>query len=282
MQIGDWQIDSLHGGDFWLDGGVVFGIVPRTLWAGLFAPDEQNRIRIANHCLLARNGRQTVLIDAGNGSKWSPLDRRFYGIEPGNPIVESLASFGVEPDQIDLVVFSHLHRDHVGGASHWNGDRRPTPTFRRARHLVGRREWEDALSQAPELLTAYPPEHLAPLEAAGLVEPIDEQAEILPGLRALHTGGHTRGHLALLFETADAGLLFIGDLCATTGHLHPMWNLSYDTYPLETRRVKPRLLAEAAARRWWLVWPHDPKVCAAQLAERANKSLMVVQPRSSL
>mgnify|MGYP000928179999 CR=1 FL=1 len=282
MQIGSWRVDLVRGGDFWLDGGVVFGIVPRTLWAGIYPPDTQNRIRIANHCLLARNGRQTVLIDTGNGTKWSPLDRRFYGLEAGDPLIESLRSLSVEPDEVDLVVFSHLHRDHVGGASHWDAGRRAVVTFRRARHLVGRREWEDAIGQAPELQTAYPREHLTPLEAAGLVETIDENSEILPGLRASHTGGHTRGHMAILFEAADSGLLFIGDLCATSSHLHPMWNLAYDTFPLDTRRVKPRLLAEAAARKWWVVWPHDPQLAAARLEHRANKSPVVIDPRVSL
>ena len=282
MQIGQWRLDSLDGGDFWLDGGVVFGIVPRTLWSGVFAPDEQNRVRLACRCLLARDGQRTVLIDTGNGGKWSPLDRRFYGIEPGNPIVDNLAKFGLEPDAIDYVVLTHLHRDHVGGASHWDENRRPTATFRRARHLIGRREWEDAIGQSPELQTAYPIENLTPLEHAGLIEIVDEQAELFRGLRVRHTGGHTRGHLAIQFESAGDGLLLIGDLCATTGHLHPMWNLSYDTFPLDTRRVKPKLLAEAAERRWWVMWPHDPKVCVAQIEKRANHSLTIARAQSSL
>jgi glyoxylase-like metal-dependent hydrolase (beta-lactamase superfamily II) len=279
MNLGNWQLDTVDGGTLSLDGGVVFGIVPKTLWLNVITPDENNRVRLRNNCLLARDGRHVVLVDTGYGSKYGPLDRRFYEMDDGNPVLDSLARLGVAADHIDTVVFTHLHFDHAGGASHRNGNGPPVPTFTRARHVVGRLEWEDATSQAPELETAYPIENLTPLAEAGLVELIEGGHEIVPGLRARVTGGHTRGHMALLFESAGQSALFIGDVCASSAHLHRMWNLSYDTYPLVTRRVKPQLLAEAAAGNWWVFWPHDPKVAAARLASHPTRGLQLVDPR---
>jgi glyoxylase-like metal-dependent hydrolase (beta-lactamase superfamily II) len=282
MQLGHWRLDSVRGGDLWLDGGVVFGIVPKTLWSKVISPDENNRIRLCTNCVLARDGRRTVLIDTGYGSKHSPLDRRFYGMEPGNPVLESLAALGVAPNDIDLVILSHLHFDHAGGATCYDDRRMLVPTFPRARYLIGRLEWEDATCQTPELQTAYCMDNLSPLVNAGVVELIEGNAEIMPGLRARLTGGHTRGHLALFFESAGQVALFIGDLCPSTAHLHPMWNLSYDTHPLDTRRVKPQLLADAAREKWWILWPHDTQVAAARLECHPKRGFAVIDPRSSL
>jgi glyoxylase-like metal-dependent hydrolase (beta-lactamase superfamily II) len=282
MQLGQWQLDSVRGGDLWLDGGVVFGVVPKTLWAKVMAPDENNRIRISTNCVLARNGRHTVLIDTGYGGKYPPLDRRFYGMESGNPLLESLARLGVAPNDIDRVVLSHLHFDHAGGATCYDDRRVLVPAFPRARHIIGRLEWEDATGGAPELQTAYSMDNLTPLADSGVIELIDGNAEIVSGLRARLTGGHTRGHLALVFESAGEVALCIGDVCASTAHLHPMWNLSYDTYPLDTHRVKPQLLAEAARGKWWIIWPHDPHVVAARVECHPKRGFIVVDPRSSL
>lgn len=281
MQIGHWQLDSLDGGEFWLDGGVVFGIVPRTLWSKLVTPDEHNRICIRSHCVLARDGQHNVLIDTGYGSKFSPLDKRFYSMVDGNPIVRSLAAAGVAPEQIDTVVLTHLHFDHVGGATLRDAQRRLVPTFPRARHFVGRQEWDDAISGRAELQTAYSRDNLIPLAEADLLQFLDGDAEILPGLCTKHTGGHTRGHLAITVESQTESALVISDLCPTSHHLHPMWNLSYDTFPLDTRRVKPRLLAVAAERATWVIWPHDVQVATARL-KQSGRTLAISEPRPFL
>ena len=233
MNLGNWQLDTVDGGWLSLDGGVTFGIVPKALWGKLLPADENNRVRLRNNCLLARDGRHTVLVDTGYGGKYGPLDRRFYEMDEGNPVLDSLARLGVSPDDVDTVVLSHLHFDHAGGCTHYADGRRLVPTFARARHVVGRLEWEDATSRAAELETAYPIENLTPLADAGAVELIEGGTPILPGLQARLTGGHTRGHMSLVFESGGQTAMFIGDICATSMHLHRMWNLSYDTFPLE-------------------------------------------------
>lgn len=276
MNLGNWQLDTVDGGAFSLDGGVVYGVVPRTLWEKSTPPDEQNRLRFRNNCVLARDDRHTLLIDAGYGGKHLPLDRAFYQMDDGEPLPANLAALGVEPDDVDTVVFTHLHFDHVGGAVRRDLKSRLVPAFPRARHIVGRIEWEDATGRAPELQTAYPMENLAPLAESARVECIEGGAPIVPGLRARLTGGHTRGHLALVFESGGQTALAIGDLCPTTCHLHPLWNMAYDTHPLETRRVKPQLLAEACEGGWWVLWPHDAKVAAARLARQGKRGFHAV------
>ena len=282
MNLGNWQLDSVNGGTFSIDGGVAFGIVPRTLWGKIMPPDENNRVRLGANCVLARDGRHTLLIDAGYGSKYTALDRGFYELEKGNPVVDGLASLGVNPDDIDTVVLSHLHWDHAGGATQYNAQRTLVPTFPRARYVIGRIEWEDATSQVPELKTAYPMQNLTPLSDAGVVVLVEGNSEIVPGLRAMITGGHTRGHLALKFESGGQAALFIGDVCATSMHLHRMWNLSYDTYPLVTRRIKPRLLGEVADERAWVIWPHDVRTVAARLERHPQRGFEVVDRQSWL
>jgi glyoxylase-like metal-dependent hydrolase (beta-lactamase superfamily II) len=282
MNLGNWQLDTINGGTFAIDGGVAFGIVPRPLWSNVIAPDANNRVRLGANCLLARDGRHTVLVDAGYGDKYGKLDRNFWELEPGNPIVDNLAALGVRPEDVDLVVMTHLHWDHAGGLTRWAERGAVVPTFPNARYVIGRDEWEDALGQSPELETAYPLLNLTPLADAGLVDLIDGDEEIVPGLRARQTGGHTRGHLAFTFASAGQTAFFIGDVCATTLHLHPMWNLSYDTYPLITRKVKPQLLGEAADGNWWVIWPHDIRTPAARLQRHAKRGFEVVDRRERL
>ena len=140
MHLGNWQLDTVNGGRFRLDGGSIFGVIPKTLWSTVVEPDKLNRVPLANNCVLARDGQQTVLIDTGYGGRFEPLDRKFYDLEAGTPLLKSLDQFGVSAEDVDTVVFSHLHFDHVCGALAKEGDRL-IPTFPKARHVVGRCEW---------------------------------------------------------------------------------------------------------------------------------------------
>lgn len=283
MNLGNWQLDSVDAGALWMDGGVMFGVVPKTLWQNVAAPDKHNRLPYRVRCVLARDGRHTILIDAGYGAKFSPLERSFFGLDAGDTLLESLASLGVAPDDIDMVVLSHLHFDHVGGVSSFHGKSEPSLTFPRARHIIGRLEWDDAFGQTPELAKAYPKINLTPLEAAKeRVVLIDGDARIAPGLRARLTGGHTRGHLAFLFESGGETALCIGDLCPTTAHLRREWCLAYDTHLLDTRRNKAQLLAEAADGQWWVLWPHDLHVAAGHVARHPKREFEVLEPRNRL
>lgn len=277
MQIGSWQLDTLSGGRFWLDGGTMFGVVPKALWQKVVEVDERNRFELGTNCVLLRDERHTLLIDTGYGGKASPAEQRQMSLEPGEPLVESLDGVGIVPDQIDLVVFSHLHFDHTGGGTRAGADGAITPTFPRATHCAGRLEWEDALSGAAELRGAYPPEHLLPLEQADKVRLLDDGEEVVPGLTVQVTGGHTRGHLAIVLEADGGRAVYLGDLCPTHWHMRTMWCMAYDTHPLETRRRKPELLGQAADENWLILWDHDPQMAACRIARDAKREFVVTE-----
>lgn len=269
VQIGRWRIDFLQGGRFHMDGGVLFGVVPRRLWQMAHTPDAQNRLPCACNCFLLRDGRHTALIDAGYGGKHAPLDRKFYDLQAGEPLLAGLADLGVAPHEIDTVLVSHLHWDHVGGLTRRQAGALEL-VFPQARHVVGSWEWEDAHSGAEELAGSYPPENFAPLAGHRSLELIDDGAEPLPGVRMQITGGHTRGHMAIRIEDQGCSAMYLGDLCPSAAHLRRLWSLAYDLYPLEIRRNKPQYLAEAVERHSVILWTHDPQFAASQLGRDAR------------
>lgn len=282
MHLGAWQLDTLNGGRFRIDGGVLFGLVPKSLWGALAPADEQNRLLCGNQCVLARDGRHTILVDAGCGTDYDLLDRKAYALEEGDPLLRDLAALGVAPEAIDTVVFTHLHFDHVGGAARRNGSGRLTLTFPNARYVVSRAEWEDATDGDAALRTAYVPKQLQPLVDCGRVVLVDGDGPLLPGLTACCTGGHTRGHWALTFASDGQSAVMLGDLCPTQAHLRRMWCTAYDTYPLETRRRKPQLLAAAARAHSLVIFTHDPHVAAGYVAAHPRREFVVEEPRAKL
>lgn len=282
LQLGRWRLDTIDGGRFRLDGGIMYGVVPKLLWQALTPPDAQNRIPFAMNCVLARDGRHTVLIDAGPGDKLSPLERNAHALEPGSPLLASLEALGVTAADIDVVALSHLHWDHAGGATTRDARRQTVPTFPNATYFVNRLEWEDATSGAPELSGSYAAENFAPLEAAGQLMLVEDGQEIVPGLWTRVTGGHTRGHQAFLLESDGAAAVYPGDLCPVVTHLRRMWCAAYDLYPVETRRRKPELLGEAADRGWWMLWDHDPNVAASRIERHAAREFVICDPRPRL
>ena len=282
MHLGNWQLDTVNGGWFRLDGGVMFGVVPKHIWKHVATPDPQNRILCANHCVLARDGRHTVLIDTGYGGKYALLDRKFYDMEPGEPLVESLSRLGVAPSAVDHVVFSHLHFDHVGGATRQDAAQRLALTFPNAQHSVSRIEWVAASSQLPELATAYPSQEVLSLRELTRLRLLEDGEEVVPGLTSRMTGGHTEGHLSFLFHSNGQTACYPGDICPSTYHLRRMWHLSYDVFPLDTRRNKPRLLAEAAEGQWWMLWNHDPTAVVSRIVQDKKREFVAVDVSNTM
>ncbi|HTU26663.1 MAG TPA: MBL fold metallo-hydrolase [Pirellulales bacterium] len=282
LRVGPWQLETVGGGRFWLDGGVIYGIIPRNVWQAATPPDEQNRVPLGIHCVLARSDEQTVLIDTGHGEKLAPLDRSAHAIESTPTLTESLAALGVRPDEVDAVVLSHLHWDHAGGATRLAEDRRLLPAFPRATYFINRLEWEDATSGAVELAGSYAAENFAPLGESGQLVLVDGEVEIAPGLWTRPTGGHTRGHQALLFESGGEGALYLGDLCPVVPHLRRMWSTAYDLFPMETRQRKPKLLGEAADKGWWLLWDHDPNIAVSRVERHGSREFVASEGRARL
>jgi glyoxylase-like metal-dependent hydrolase (beta-lactamase superfamily II) len=261
LTIGDARLTMLNGGNFRLDGGAMHGVVPKTLWSKLVSCDALNRCEYATRCLLIEAAGQRVLVETGNGDKFSPKLKDIYGIDHDRAIGDALREVGLSPDDIDFVVMTHLHFDHSGGATrHATSGSGLAPVFRRARHVVQRREWEDATNPHERNRASYLQENLAPLGEAGLLQLVDGEAEIVPGVRVVPTPGHTAGHQSVLIGQWDPGApkaLFLGDVVPTAVHVKLPWVMSYDLDPARTVETKRALFTRAVQEDWLLVWGHD-------------------------
>jgi glyoxylase-like metal-dependent hydrolase (beta-lactamase superfamily II) len=274
MKLGQFTLTTVSGGRFRSDGGTMFGVVPKVLWSKLIATDEHNCIAQATNCLLVQTGQQNVLIDTGYGSKLGDKERAIMAAEPGDPIVENLQKKGLAPADIDLVILSHLHFDHAGGGIRRDGDRLVT-TFPRAEYIVQKLEWEIATAGYPELRAAYPQENISPLQDSGQLRLVDGDIEIVPGIRARITGGHTDGQQALFIESDGQTAVYLADACPTWRHLPSLWCMSYDMDLLQSRRIKPILLGEIADRGWLALSDHDPDNAAARLIRDEQREFKV-------
>ncbi|MGH7201324.1 MAG: MBL fold metallo-hydrolase [Planctomycetaceae bacterium] len=275
MKLGQFELTTISGGRFSIDGGTMFGVVPKTLWNRVVPADEGNFIPQATNCVLVRTGRQTMLIDTGYGSKLDEKQRRIFRSEEGGPLLDSLASKGVTPEEIDVVVLSHLHFDHAGGATRRDESGKLVPTFPNAEYVAQRREWETASADLPELRGAYPQENFLPLAETGQLRLIEGDGEILPGFRARVTGGHTTFHMAIVIESDGETAVYLGDICPMWGHLPTLWCMAYDVDLLETRRVKPRLLGEIADSGWLALSDHDAQHAAARIRRDEKRDFAV-------
>jgi glyoxylase-like metal-dependent hydrolase (beta-lactamase superfamily II) len=236
------------------------------MWAQKSPPDEHNRILLETNCVLVRTPKSLGLIDTGYGGKVLAKHRSRYALDEGIPLATNLAAVGASPEDIEWVILTHLHFDHAGGATLRDAEGRLRPMFPRARHIVQGNEWEDALSGRPELAGAYYPHDFAPLEQAGLIDLIDGDVEIVPGVTTQLTAGHTRGHQIVRLESGYESAVYLADLCPTTAHLPTFWSMAYDQFPLDVRRIKPSVLKDIADHQRIALFSHDPNVLAARLS----------------
>lgn len=282
VELGCWKLQTINGGRFRLDGGAMFGVVPKPLWEKLQPADERNRIRMAANCLLATCGPHRVLIDTGYGGKLSPRERDINAAEEGEPLLTSLRAAGIEAQEITAVVLTHLHFDHSGGATRFEELDRVVPTFPRATYYVQRTEWQVANSGAPEFAAGYDTQNFLALEEAQQLQLLDGACELLPGLSVLPTPYHTPGHQSVLFSSAGQRAIYLADLCPMRAHLRRLWCMAYDLFPLETRRHKPEVLGRAADERWLVMWCHDPDVAAGYLARDPKQEFVVTESFATL
>ena len=257
IQIGDLQCEVLSGGRFKLDGGGMFGIIPRMLWSRQFEPDDRGRIQLDTNCILVRTGDELVLIDTGNGPKMTTKEQTIFGLAPSEGILHSLATHGVAPAEINTVLLTHLHMDHVGGASHVEDDE-PVISFPNARYVAQRREWEDAIHNYSHMRASYRLENLLPIQRSGRLELLDGDAEVAPGISVHVTGGHTPAHQCVFLRSRGETGVFLADVCPTPAHFRPPYNMAYDLEPYVTMRVKGELLSRAAQEGWLCFFDHEP------------------------
>ena len=257
-RLGRFELVALSDGFFHLDGGAMFGVVPKVLWEKRAAPDGRNRIRMGLRPLLVRTPEGSVLVDTGAGSGFSPKEEEIYAFERPPDLAGSFRAAGIDPAEVRFVVASHLHFDHAGGNTVRDAGGTWRPAFPEALTLVQEREWVAARSPGPRSRGSYREENFLPLEEAGLVERVDGEAEPLPGVRLVPSPGHTAGHQGVRVESEGETAFFAGDTIPTAAHLDLPWVMAYDLFPQETVDRKRELLPACADGGWLVVLPHDP------------------------
>jgi methylmalonyl-CoA epimerase len=272
--LGDFELISVSDGFFRLDGGAMFGVVPKVLWSPKAPADAANRITLAMRPLIVR-GARTMIIDAGIGDKQDAKFADIYGFDRSRHLDHTLAEAGLTPGDIDIVLATHLHFDHAGGFTMRDAGGRIRPRFPRAQYVVRRGEWEDATHANERNRASYLADNYVPLMEAGVLNLVDDDQTIMPGVRVRRTGGHTMHHQMVLIESGGLTAAFVADLIPTTAHLHDPWIMGYDLYPLDTLAAKKAFVAEAIARRLLVFFEHDPAVAAGYIEEHQGKRRVV-------
>ncbi|MDI6787101.1 MAG: MBL fold metallo-hydrolase [Planctomycetota bacterium] len=262
VKIGRINVAPLSDGYFRLDGGAMFGVVPRILWEKRMPPDTNNRIRMGLWCLLIQNGEKNIIVNTGIGNKYNSRYKEIFQIQHPSDLVSSLSEYNLKPTDIDIVILTHLHFDHCGGNTIYkeSSGNKIVPTFPRARYIVQKEEWEKALEPNERSRASYLKENLLPIKEAGQLELINEDKEILDGISVKVTGGHTKGHQIVFIKSGDKTAVYWSDLIPTTAHIDLPYIMSYDLYPEQTLNEKKCLIEQAIKEQWVCFWEHDPLI----------------------
>jgi len=306
MQFGKFKFSILYDGTFWLDGGAMFGVVPKILWNKLNPADELNRIKLSLNCLLVQTPNNNILIDTGLGEKVDEKFKEMYRLERNTTLIESLKKIGLKPEDIDFVINTHLHFDHCGGntispsplplpqasrlalrpetqyrgktqcreRASGKGERKFVPTFPKAKYVIQKKEWLEATNPNERTKASYLKENFMPIKEADQLMLVDGDHEIMPGIKAINTSGHTQGHQSVLIESEGKTAIYFGDLIPTASHIKIPYIMGYDLYPLDSIEKKKEILNRALKENWLLIFEHDPKVIFAYLIEENGRPIL--------
>jgi glyoxylase-like metal-dependent hydrolase (beta-lactamase superfamily II) len=270
MKLGAFEIDPITDGHFRLDGGAMFGVVPKVLWERCCPADELNRIPLSLTCLLIRAHGGNILVDTGLGSKEDAKFQKMFAVDRTASLDQSLARLGLSREDIDLVVNTHLHFDHAGGNTRHTDDGALIPAFPKAQYIVQRGEYEDAVQANERTRASYRPDNFMPITDANRWDLLDGNSELLPGITAVLTPGHTRFHQGVKIESEGQTAFYLGDLIPTVSHLPLPFIMGYDLAPVQTLETKRGLLDRAYADHWLLLFEHDPAIRAGYVRRDAE------------
>ena len=269
-RIGDFTVHAIQAGGQKLDGGAMFGVVPKPLWEKRIPADERNRIQLGMRCLLIEHPSGLVLVDTGAGNKEDDKFKNIYGLENdgidgGTMLEDGLKQIGVAPTDIALVINTHLHFDHAGGNTRTAGDGSLEVSFPNATYIIKRGEFEYATHTNERTAASYFERNYVPLAEADKIEFVSREKEIVKGIKVIPTPGHTPFHQSILIESAGERAFYLGDLAPTNAHLPLPWIMGYDVEPLVTLETKRRILKQALDENWLLIFEHDAAVAWGRL-----------------
>ena len=274
MRLGGFELTAFSDGTYPLDGGAFFGVVPKIMWSRKMESDDTNYVMAGLNSLLIRTGRETVLVETGMGNKLSDRMIKFYR-QPAQ-LITNLGDGGVEPEDIDIVINSHLHFDHCGWNTVRDDNGKIVPTFPRAKYYAPEGEWQYARKPSERDAISYIPENYDPLVKSGQMTLLKGGEEIVPGIRVETFRGHTAHMQGIIVESQGQTACYISDLMPTTAHIDLTWGMSFDLYPLDTIESKKAYYAKAIPEKWLTVFTHDPKTPWAYV-ERDELGKMVAK-----
>lgn len=270
IEFGRYTLHALETGRFRLDGGAMFGIIPRPLWDRRIKPDARNRIELAMRCLLIEGDGRVILVDDGLGDKYDDRFADIYGVDHGNATLDrALEEAGFARESITDVILTHLHFDHCGGSTR-REEGEVVPAFPQARFYVQQRHWDWAMHPNVREQGSFLAENLTPLGMSDQLSLVDGEFELFSGIHLHLAHGHTEAQQLVRVTDGARNLVFVADLLPTVHHLAPAWNMAYDVRPLVTIEEKGRFLARATASGWSLFFEHDPQVVVADLEATAR------------
>ncbi|MFH1052569.1 MAG: MBL fold metallo-hydrolase [bacterium] len=271
MQIGKFQIDVIETGIFHLDGGAMFGVIPKALWSKSYhSGDELNRIPLEARLLLIRWEEKIVLVDTGNGTKLNPKIAARYGIDLTKSAVElHLRQFNIKPEHVTDVILTHLHFDHSGGATMVENGK-IIPTFPNAKYYVQKEQYKWGINPTEKDRASFFPENYVPLKDMGMLELIDGDGEIFPGISVIKVSGHTKSMQLTKLHDEGKSILFCADLCPTAAHIPLPFVMGYDNEPLKTIEEKKVILPRAYEEETILVYEHDVFRQASKILNKDN------------
>lgn len=273
MRIGDAELFPVSDGSAWVDGGSMYGLVPRVLWERVTPPDSLNRVPMALTCLLIRSCGKTILVDTGYGGKLPEKRQEILGLvrQPGLP--GALGALGLAPADVDVVINTHLHSDHCGGNTTLV-DGSPQPTYPRAEYWVQRLEWADALFPNERTRATYLPENLRAIEPQ--LRLLDGDTRVTSEVRCVVTRGHTRAHQSVIVESGGQTAIYLGDLAPYAVHIERLaWIAANDVEPLEALETKRSVRRLALERDALLVFEHDARIVAGRLYKQGNQASLL-------
>ena len=272
MKFGNYDCYPIEMGSFLLDGGAMFGVVPKVLWSKKIPADDNNKIPMKSRALLLKGKNRNILIDTGCGDKLDDKYKKIYGINiASTDITVQLKKVGIEENDISDVILTHLHFDHAGGATKCC-DGKVIPFFLNATYYVHNAQWETALLPSDRDRASYFPENYIPLQENGVLKILKDGENPFEGIELVVSNGHTKGQLLPVIKCDSKGLFYCGDLIPTSAHIPLAWHMGYDNYPTQIIKEKKEILERAVNENWTLFFEHDPIVKACTL-KRTKKGI---------
>jgi glyoxylase-like metal-dependent hydrolase (beta-lactamase superfamily II) len=274
IKLGDKEVYSIVDNSFKIDGGAMFGVVPKIIWERMMVPDEKNMITLDLNLLLVKSKGKNILIDCGIGDTLNEKQKKIYGVVKDSNLEIALSWLNLKPEDINLVILSHLHLDHAGGIVKFDSNGKRVPRFPQAKYIVQSEEWKYALQPDERTKATYMVENFQVLDDFGVMELVNGDRELLPGVKVKLTGGHTQGQQVVLIQGGEKTILYPSDIIPTISHLRIPYTAGVDIYPLEVMEVKKKLIQDCLENNWMIAFDHEIEIKLCYL-EKINERIEV-------